>query len=161
MWKINPDCLQNYRGGLHPCPSKQSLGSLISGRIKIFQFIIAWRRKFNRVFETYFNCAFWAKSNWLSLDPRFNNQPLSYRYGLSYIIVIIDFTFAYLTAMQSNVSLSSGSIITFRNDRYCLQGPTIHFIKRCNTNKEVFIYKIVLGLTFRHLCMSASFLVKY
>jgi len=31
LWKINPECLQNYRGGLHPCASKQSLGSLVSG----------------------------------------------------------------------------------------------------------------------------------
>jgi len=30
LWKINPECLQNYKG-LHPCASKQSLGSLISG----------------------------------------------------------------------------------------------------------------------------------
>lgn len=30
LWKINPECLQNYRG-LHTCTSKQSLGSLISG----------------------------------------------------------------------------------------------------------------------------------
>lgn len=30
LWKINPDCLQGYRG-LHPCASKQSLGSVMSG----------------------------------------------------------------------------------------------------------------------------------
>ena len=30
LWKINPECLQNYPR-LHPCPSKQSLGSLMSG----------------------------------------------------------------------------------------------------------------------------------
>ena len=34
LWKINPECLQNYPR-LHPCPSKQSLGSLMSG-IRIF-----------------------------------------------------------------------------------------------------------------------------
>ena len=31
LWKINPECLQNYPR-LHPCASKQSLvGSLMSG----------------------------------------------------------------------------------------------------------------------------------
>eukprot|EP00095_Tigriopus_kingsejongensis_P003488 maker-scaffold378_size191342-snap-gene-0.22 protein:Tk03488 transcript:maker-scaffold378_size191342-snap-gene-0.22-mRNA-1 annotation:"guanylate cyclase 32e-like" len=30
LWKIHPDCLQGYRG-LHPCASKQSLGSVMSG----------------------------------------------------------------------------------------------------------------------------------
>ena len=31
LWKINPECLQNYPR-LHPCASKQSLGSLMSGK---------------------------------------------------------------------------------------------------------------------------------
>ena len=34
LWKINPECLQNYPR-LHPCPSKQSLGSLMSGKENI------------------------------------------------------------------------------------------------------------------------------
>ena len=31
LWKINPECLQNYPR-LHPCASRQSLGSLMSGK---------------------------------------------------------------------------------------------------------------------------------
>ena len=30
LWRINPDCLQGYRG-IHACPSKQSLASAMSG----------------------------------------------------------------------------------------------------------------------------------
>ena len=35
LWKINPECLQNYPR-LHNCASKQSLGSLMSGESKYF-----------------------------------------------------------------------------------------------------------------------------
>ena len=38
LWKINPECLQNYPR-LHPCPSKQSLGSLMSGEVRIMEFL--------------------------------------------------------------------------------------------------------------------------
>ena len=31
LWKINPECLQGYRGLMQPCTSRQSLGSVMSG----------------------------------------------------------------------------------------------------------------------------------
>ena len=33
LWKINPESLQGHREGLHSCASRQSLGSMISGKI--------------------------------------------------------------------------------------------------------------------------------
>ena len=34
LWKINPECLQNYPR-FHQCASKQSLGSLMSGMLQL------------------------------------------------------------------------------------------------------------------------------
>ena len=35
LWKINPESLQGHREGLHSCASRQSLGSMISGKVRL------------------------------------------------------------------------------------------------------------------------------
>ena len=35
LWKINPESLQGHREGLHSCASRQSLGSMISGKLVV------------------------------------------------------------------------------------------------------------------------------